>query len=79
MSIAPKNEKGYIEITDRAEGFSVTAQKRHAGELEALFRQHGIPCTREAGAEGDTLVFEAGTDRHKIEEILVGYEAAKGS
>jgi hypothetical protein len=79
MSIGSKNEKCYLEITDRPDGFAVTALKRHAGELEPLFRQHGIPCTREAGPERDTLVFGPGTDRGKVEAVLTGYEEAKGS
>ena len=52
---------------------------RHAGELEPLFRLYGIPCTRDAGPESATLVFDPGTDRGKVEEILLGYEEAKGS
>ena len=79
MSIGSKNEKCYLEIEDRADGFSITALKRHACELEPLFHQHGIPCAREVGPESDTLVFDSGTNRRKVEEILRGYEAAKGS
>jgi hypothetical protein len=79
VSIGSKNEKSYLEIEDRADGFAVKAWKRHAAELEPLFRQHGIPCRREAGPETDALVFPAGADRHRVQEILVGYEEAKGS
>ncbi len=79
MSLPPKNEKGYLEITDRPDGLAVAALKAHATDLEALFRQHGLACRREEGAEQDTLVFDAGTDRGKVEEVLTGYEEAKGS
>jgi hypothetical protein len=80
MSIGTKNEKCYLEIADRPDGFSIRARKRHAGELEALFRQHGIPCRRvHDGPELDTLVFDAKADRPKVEEVLTGYEGAKGS
>jgi hypothetical protein len=79
MSLPPKNEKGYLEITDRPDGFAITALQGHAAELEALFRQHGLACRREEGAEQDTLVFDDGTDRRKVEEVLTGYEEAKGS
>ena len=79
MSIGSKNEKCYLEIADRAVGFAINARKQHAGELESLFRQHGIPCCREAGPETQALVFPAGADRHRVREILVGYEGATGS
>ena len=79
MSIGTKNEKSYLEIADRPDGFSVVARKRHARQLEPLFHQHGVPCTREAGPESDTLVFSSRADRRKVEEILTGYEEAKGS
>lgn len=79
MSIGTKNEKSYLEIEDRPDGFSITALKRHASELEPLFRQYGIPCKREPGPESDTLVFAAGVDRRQVEQILTGYEEAKGS
>jgi hypothetical protein len=79
MSLPPKNEKGYLEITDRPDGFSITARKEHANDLAPLFRQHGLACRREEGAEQDTLVFDAGTDRAKVEEVLTGYGEAKGS
>jgi hypothetical protein len=79
MSIGTKNEKSYIKITDRPDGFAITALKRHATELEPLFGQYGIACRRETGPESDTLVFDGGADRGRIEEILTGYEGAKGS
>ena len=79
MTIGSKNEKGYLEIVDRPDGFSIVALKRHARQLEPLFHQHGIPCRRDEAPEKDTLVFEAGADRHRVEEILTGYEEAKGS
>jgi hypothetical protein len=80
MSIGTKNEKCYLEVADGPDGFSIRARKRHAAELEALFRQHGIPCRRlHAGPEADTLVFNGTADRRKVEEVLTGYEGAKGS
>ena len=79
MSIASKNVKGYLEIEDRTDGLSIRAQKRHAGELQALFWQHGVSCRRQTGPQGDTLLFDAGADRHRVEEILTGYGEASGS
>ena len=79
MSIGSRNEKSYLEIEGRAAGFRITARKRHAAELEVLFRQHGIPFAYEAGAESATLVFDSAADRGKVEEVLTGYGAAKGS
>jgi hypothetical protein len=57
---------------------SVPLLTRHAGELEPLFREYGFPCAREAGPERATLVSGPGADRRKLDEILVGYEEAKG-
>jgi hypothetical protein len=34
MSIGTKNEKSYLEIADRKDGFSIVARKRHARQLE---------------------------------------------
>ena len=44
-------------------------------------RSAGIPCRREPDVEPDkdALVFEDGTDRAKVGELLEGYEQAKGS
>ena len=79
MGIGARNEKSYPEIEGRAAGFRITARKRHAAELEVLFRQHGIPFAYEAGAESATLVFDSAADRGKVDEVLTGYEAAMGS
>jgi hypothetical protein len=79
MSLPAKNEKGYLEIIDQGNGLVVTAFKQHASDLEPLFRQNGIRCQRKEGAKQDTLLFDAGVDRKKVEEVLQGYEAAKGS
>ena len=79
MTLQGKNEKGYLEIADRGDGFAITALKQHADELEPLFRQHGISCRRDAGAEKDTLVFDVRADREKVQDVLAGYEQAKGS
>jgi hypothetical protein len=58
---------------------SVRSLARHAGALEPLFRQYGIPRAREAAPEGATLVVGPGAERRKVEEILAGYEEAQGS
>jgi len=79
MALQMKNEKGYLAITDRGDGFAICAQKQHADELEPLFGQRGINCDRDKGLETDTLVFDVGADREKVEEILREYEEAKGS
>ncbi|HEV3255421.1 MAG TPA: hypothetical protein VG013_00950 [Gemmataceae bacterium] len=81
MSLPDKNEKGYLEITDRDRGFAITALKAHAAELQPLFVQYGIPCRREADVEPDkdALVFAESADRAKVEQLLEGYEQAKGS
>jgi len=50
---------------------SVRLLTRHAGELEPLFRQYGIPCAHEAGPESATLVFGPGAGRRKVGESLV--------
>lgn len=79
MSLPAKNEKGYLEIIDQGKGLSICALKQHASDLEPLFRQNGIGCQRREGTVHDTLVFEAGVNREKVEKILHGYEEAKGS
>jgi hypothetical protein len=79
MSIGTKNQKCYLEIEDLADGFAITATKRHAAELEPLFGLYGIPCARETGAEGDAIIFPSGVDRRQVEEILVGYQGTTGS
>ncbi len=79
MSIGMRNERGYLKVTASGHGFFITALKKHASELEALFRQHGVPCSREPGPGRDTLVFGPAADRDKVEEVLLGYEAANGS
>ena len=79
MSLPPKNEKGYLKVIDRPDGLAITALKGHAAVLETLFRQHGLTCQLEGGAEQDTLVFDTDTDRRKVEEVLTGYKQATGS
>jgi hypothetical protein len=79
MTIASKHQKDYLEITDRPGGFEIDAHKDHADELVPLFHQWGIPCRRETGPVNDAIVFDGTVDRAKVEEILLGYEAASGS
>jgi hypothetical protein len=64
--------------TESIRSFVVRLLTRHAGELEPLFRQYGIPYARAAGTESAALVLGPSADRRKVEEILVGYEEAKG-
>jgi hypothetical protein len=70
-----KNDKSYLGIVPRGRGFAIPAAPQHAAELLPLFTQYGISCRREA----DVLVFAEGADRGKVQEIVDGYELAKGS
>jgi len=79
MSLPGRNEKCYLEVTDHADGFAITALGKHANELQPLFHQYGMECRREAGPKSDTLVFGGGTDRAKVEEVLASYETSRGS
>jgi hypothetical protein len=79
MSIASKHQKDYLEIKGRTDGFEIDAHKDHADELVPLFRQWGIPCRREPGPVNDAIVFGRTVDRARVEQILLGYEAAAGS
>jgi hypothetical protein len=80
MTLPGKNEKGYLAVVDRADGFAITARPRHAEELAAILAQHGVACRKEeAGPDEHTLVFDAGADRGRVEAVLRGYEEAKGS
>jgi hypothetical protein len=81
MTLPGKDEKGYLKIASRPGGFAITAFKQHAQELSALFKQYGITCRKEEGVQPgeDVLVFDAGADRAKVQQVLRGYEQAKGS
>ncbi len=81
MTLPGKNEKGYLEIVSAGTGFFIAADKGHADQLRQLFAQHGIPCVRRQDVEPgkDLLVFDEGADRGHVQEILEGYEQAKGS
>ena len=79
MSLPSRNEKCYLEVTDHADGFAITALGKHATELQPLFHQYGIDCRRDAGPASDKLVFGRGTDRTKVKEVLASYETSRGS
>ncbi len=79
MTLPKKDEKGYLEIAPRADGFAVVAAKQHAAELAALFLQYGVRCERREGPDEDELRFPVGVDRAQVQEILDGYKTAKGS
>lgn len=81
MSLPPKNEKEYLEITESGAGMSLVGQKAHTNELSALYRQYGVRCRVDPDvAPGqDALRFAWGEDKAQIQEILDGYKSAKGS
>jgi hypothetical protein len=79
MTLPKKDEKGYLEIVTRDDGFAIVADKQHASELAALFLQYGSSCERREGPAEDELRFPAGMDRAQVQEILDGYKTAKGS
>jgi hypothetical protein len=79
MSMSAKNKHEFLGIEDRSDGFVITANKKQAAELDPLFHQYGIECRLETDTDKDVLVFGAGVDRAKVEEILLGYETTTGS
>ena len=81
MALPTRNDKDYLEIKGTWQGFSVVAQKGHADELEALFKQRGLACRRQtdAGPGEDALRFEASADRTAVQEVLESYKQVKGS
>jgi len=80
MTLPKKEEKSYLEIMPRAEGFAIIADQQYAGELAALFLQYGISCERrQVTPAADELRFLAGTNRDEVQLILDGYKSAKGS
>ena len=81
MTLPKKEEKGYLEIVSRAEGFAIVAAKQHARELAALFLQYGISCERQDDVRPgeDELRFPGGMDRAEVQQVLDGYKEAKGS
>lgn len=81
MSLPTGQEKTYLEITLTDGGFTIHAEGQHAGELQALFEQHGINCRLHPdlpAAETD-LVFSQDVDGQQVKEILEAYKAPKGS
>ncbi len=81
MALPTRNDKDYLEITATRKGFSIVAQKAHADELEALFRQRGLTCRRQSKARPneDALRFDESVDRSAVREVLESYKQAKGS
>jgi hypothetical protein len=82
MSLPKGDEKAYLEVTPvQGGGFTIEAEGPHAGELQALFRQHGIACTLhpDATAGKDELTFTREVEAAQLQEILDGYKTAKGS
>jgi hypothetical protein len=79
MTLPKKEEKGYLEIAARADGFAIVADKQHASELAALFLQYGVPCERREGPAEDEMRFPAGMDPAQVQQILGAYKTAKGS
>jgi hypothetical protein len=81
MTLPKKEEKGYLEIVSRDEGFAIVADRQHASELAALFLQHGISCERREDVRPgeDELRFPGSMDRAQVQQVLDGYKNAKGS
>jgi hypothetical protein len=81
MSLSSKDEKGYLKVTDTADGLAVVTKKAHADELAAVYRQHGVRCRREpdVGPGEDALRFAWGEDRAQVEQLLDAYKSAPGS
>ncbi len=82
MSLPKGDDKTYLEITPAKEGgFTIHAEGQHAGELQALFRQHGINCRLhpEPPAARSDLVFSQSANVSQVREILDAYKNPKGS
>lgn len=81
MSLPKKAEKGYLQVDRAADGLSVAGLPEHVEDLEALFKQHGLPCRRgPATADGmEALQFGPEADAAKVTEVLEAYKTAKGS
>jgi hypothetical protein len=80
MTLPTGNKKRFLEVEDRAGGFSITADAQHADELAILFTQRGITCRKEdAGLGKQTLVFDSEAERKVAEEVLESYVQTKGS
>jgi hypothetical protein len=81
MSLPKGDEKAYLDIVPTEGGFTIQAEGQHAGELQALFRQHGINCRLhpELPAPRSDLVFSREADVSQAREILEAYKNPKGS
>jgi hypothetical protein len=81
MALPTGGEKAYLEITPAAGGFTIEAERQHAAELQALFRQHGIACELhpEASPGKDELAFTWEVKVSGVKEILEAYKNPKGS
>ena len=81
MSLPKGDEKTYLEVTATAGGFTIHAEGQHAGELQALFQQHGINCRLQPPlpAAASDLVFSRDADVSQAKEILEAYKNPKGS
>jgi hypothetical protein len=81
MTLPSGDEKTYLEVTPTEGGFTIHAEGQHAGELRALFEQHGINCRLQPTlpAAASDLVFSREADVAQAKEILEAYKNAKGS
>lgn len=81
MSLAPKNEKGYLELALFGRGLCVAGKKEHVDELAALYAQYDVPFEREADLRPgeDALHFRGDADKAQVEQVLDSYKNAKGS
>jgi hypothetical protein len=80
MTLPPKDQKAYLELSDGGTGPAIEGEPPHIAELEALFNQHGIPCTRVPYGEGrEALRLRWGAERDKARAVLDAYKNAQGS
>jgi hypothetical protein len=80
MTLPTRNDKDYL-ATAFAWGICIRVKKQHADELEALFKQHGLPCKRDPGPmPGESVLrFDLSARRDQVEKILQSYKLAQGS
>jgi hypothetical protein len=81
MSLPTGNEKEYLEVTPAPGGFTIEAEKGHSSELQALYRQYGIPLEAhpDVAPGKDELVFTREADISQVRDILEAYKNPKGS
>jgi len=74
MTLPKKEQKSYLEIFPRADGFAIVAEKQYAGELAALFRAHEVERTYLCVAHGRVrdrrLESMLVTDRELVQQVL---------